>query len=162
MIYLLLITVKSTVYLLITRDKCFNKLISILFVIQKSLYLLLPRMLTFVYQASVKRFRHFAPPHPPSICWNKLWLVGFVCYLQNMSNGPDILTDIHSTWIMVNKPVWFQRHSKVLSLIIRMPSQDFCRVTLESLSTGTFLHVGGLFSASGLDRERHFWREFLI
>ena len=67
MIYLLLITVKNTVYLLITRDQCFNKLISILFVIQKSLLLLLPKMLTFVFQASVKRFRHFAPPHPPNI-----------------------------------------------------------------------------------------------
>ena len=33
--------------------------------------------------------------------------------------------------------------------------------TTESLSTGTFLHDGGLFSVSGLDRERRFWRDFL-
>ena len=32
----------------------------------------------------------------------------------------------------------------------------------ESLSTGTFLHDGGLFSVSRLDRERRFWREFFI
>ena len=31
---------------------------------------------------------------------------------------------------------------------------------VESLSTGTFLH-DCLFSVSGLDRERRFWREFL-
>ena len=34
-------------------------------------------------------------------------------------------------------------------------------ITKESLSTGTFLHYGGPYSVSGLDRERHFWREFL-
>ena len=32
---------------------------------------------------------------------------------------------------------------------------------LKSLSTGTFLHNGGLFYVSGLDRERRFWRKFL-
>ena len=31
----------------------------------------------------------------------------------------------------------------------------------ELLSTRTFLHDGGLFSVSGLDQERRFWREFL-
>ena len=36
----------------------------------------------------------------------------------------------------------------------------FDELLLESLTTGTFLHDGGLFSVSRLDRERRFWREF--
>ena len=37
-----------------------------------------------------------------------------------------------------------------------------CSVSLESLSTRTFLLYGGLFSVSRLDREERFWREFLL
>ena len=36
------------------------------------------------------------------------------------------------------------------------------KVIIESLSTGTFLHDGGLFFKSELDRELCFWREFLF
>ena len=61
----------------------------------------------------------------------------------------------------MERPRTFDGNLRVLIHQAMVDCEKRLLYTLESLSTEKFLHDGGLFSVSGLDGERCFWREFL-